>query len=179
MRLFTAIAIKGDPRAQLELAWMYRSGVGCTADELQAAYWMGRLTDQAEAGCGEARWELYEHYLTDNALGVPFLHKGTKFWSEPAQRWLMAAVESENPAAMFELALRYEAGYGGFKKNVRKFRHWLTKAVAAKHPQALVHKSFSYFRNGKPTKRAVALLEQAEKLGALDANLYLALAVQK
>ena len=59
------------------------------------------------------------------------------------------------------------------KKNLEKANYWLNRAVAQQYPDALVLKSFSYFKNNKPTKKAKALLEAAATLGSLEATEYL------
>lgn len=121
----------------------------------------------------EAQWKLYEHYQFD--FPVP----AAPDENENTRHWLIAAANSGHPEAMFELSMKYRLGSENmrgveiFEKDIEQADYWLDLAVAHKHPFALTYKSFSYFENGRPTEKAIALLMEAEALGDFDARVYL------
>lgn len=167
LRLLIPLANRGDIDAQLALVNIYRrGGQGCSIDLSRAAYWLERVTAKAENGSVEAQWALHQFYLWASELQV-------SWHNEASDHWLVTAAKSGHPEAQYDLSMRYIAGGEGVRKNLKKANYWLDRAVAQQYPDALVLKSFFYFKNGRPTEKAKGLLRSAAALGSLEATEYL------
>lgn len=176
-RLLLPLAEQGDVSAQMTLFEIHYLGDGGHVDKSRAAYWFEQVVTQAENGCGEAQWALYQHYLADGDIAAREF--AVPWDSEISTQWLMAAANSGYAEAMFELSMKYRTGCEGkdgrrlIEVDLTSSDFWLDRAVAEQYPDALVFKSFFYFENGQPTDKAKVLLKAAADLGSLEATEYL------
>lgn len=118
-----AKADKGDAEAQLELAMLYTSGIGVTADPVKATK---LLRKAAEQGLARAQCLLGLNYA--NGVGV----KEDKI---EAARWLYKAAVQGLAEGQFDLAMCYLNGEG-VNQDPTEAAVWFRKAADQSLPQA-------------------------------------------
>lgn len=140
-----ALAKKGDPSAQYNLAKIYLQGKGVKQDTTVAVQW---LISSAKAGSLEAKFELALNFIQDedqafetckevaekgyipaiNYLVLLFQAGGTEINLRKAFEWCKKAAQKGDPAAQFKLAYMYESGKGTAKSIQQAFR-WYQKSA--------------------------------------------------
>ncbi len=107
MALLSALAEKGNEQAQHMLALMYQNGLGITASDRRAFYWMQHSAQQGYA-------------LAQHGLGFMYMEgicteqDGTK-----AVEWFHKAAQQGMQGSLTTLAMMYEQGRG-VKKDPQK-----------------------------------------------------------
>ena len=141
-------ARRGQPRAQINLGWLYFHGRGVSRDREQAAHWW-RLA--AEGGDAEAATNLASLYRSGD--GVPRDLQQAGYW------WRRAA-EQGNAAARYHLAQLLLRG-DGVKADAAEAYVWLELAAEGGHPVAGAQRDeLAESLNHQELERAHALLAQ-------------------
>jgi localization factor PodJL len=112
----TALATKGDSKAERDLGLKYLSGDGVQADESQAARWLMRAAYR-----GEPTAEYWLGTLYARGHGVP----EDAF---QANHWYEAAAQKGNRRAMHSFAVAYFQGWG-VEKNYAEAARWFRSAA--------------------------------------------------
>ena len=123
VRIFQALADKGEVEAQYNLALCYDKGQGVPQDHSKAAYWYQKAADQ---GFAFAQYILALCY--DKGQGVP--QDDSK-----AGNWYQKAADQNLPGAQLNLALCYDKGHG-VPQDYSKAVYWYEKAAAQNYDLA-------------------------------------------
>ena len=123
VRIFQALADKGEVEAQYNLALCYDKGQGVPQDHSKAAYWYQKAADQ---GFAFAQYILALCY--DKGQGVP--QDDSK-----ADNWYQKAADQNLPGAQLNLALCYDKGHG-VPQDYSKAVYWYEKAAAQNYDLA-------------------------------------------
>ncbi len=129
-------AERGDPDAQTDVGFMYRSGQGVAQDFQRALQWLTKAADQrnqeAEAGLGDMysfglgvtpdAKQAFEWYMKAASRGLAAAcynvghmlatGKGVRENFHQALRWLRTAAEKDFPPAQNQIGVMYEQGQG-------------------------------------------------------------------
>lgn len=112
----TALANKGDARAELIVGLKYLKGDGAPADDAKAAYWIARA---ARVG----------NPVAENHLGTLYqIGRGVRADMPLAMHWYEAAALQGNRHAMSNLAVLYADGGGG-ARNLAEAARWFQRSA--------------------------------------------------
>lgn len=111
-------------------------------------HWRKRLRQAAESGSAEAQYEISSEYLSADAGGPHY---------DRVKYWLMKAAENGHAEAAFDLW----AGSAAMEITSEERYYWLDKAAELKHPDALVLKARSFWRDER--RKALKLIEEAAR----------------
>jgi localization factor PodJL len=112
----TALANRGDARAELIIGLKYLKGDGAPADDAKAAHWIERA---ARAG----------NPVAENHLGTLYqIGRGVKADMPLAMHWYEAAALQGNRHAMSNLAVLYADGGGG-ARNLAEAARWFQRSA--------------------------------------------------
>jgi TPR repeat protein/AcrR family transcriptional regulator len=113
----TALANKGDARAELVVGLKYLSGDGVTADDAQAARWLERAAQHGNA-------------VAQNHLGALYQNgRGVARDTAEAKRWYEMAAAQGDRHAMSNLAVLY-AGATGADKDFASAATWFQRSAS-------------------------------------------------
>jgi hypothetical protein len=162
LRIILPLAEKGDPEAQVFIAYMYEGGLGVQKDFKEAFVWYEKA-----AAKGQVTAQFNIAYLYKNGLGVAKDDKQAAFWYEKAANNGFAPAQNN-------LAYMYEKGIG-VTRNYPLAASWYQKAAEQSHKNAQINLAFLY-ENGlgvpKDIDKAIILYERAllatEKLSSDD-----------
>jgi TPR repeat protein len=153
-------ALRGDPRCQVALGNLYRSGVGVPRDPQKALQWYRRA---AEQGHDAAQYELGEA-RAQNHLGRAYeLGRGVHSDVGQAAQWYGKAAAQGYPPGQANLGRLYLRGRG-VKRNLARAAELLQQSAARGDPEALFHLGWMYEKGvGKPRdlREAALLYRQA------------------
>jgi TPR repeat protein len=195
-RSLSALAEKGDPRAQTDLGLMYARGIGVTKDYAIAMRWFQRAAEQGaphavyliglmhERGFGVPRdyaaalaWyrRAAEQNFAPAELAVArFYGHGLAVAHDPVQRvvWLTRAANHGNVRAQFILGNVYRRGVG-VPRDATTAAQWYQRAAVREFPPAELRLGLMYEHgNGVPRDDVLAmrLLRQAADKGNAQAQ---------
>ena len=131
VRIFQALADKGEVEAQYNLALCYDKGQGVPQDHSKAAYWYQKAADQ---GFAFAQYILALCY--DKGQGVPQDHSKAAYWYQKA-------ADQGFAFAQYILALCYDKGQG-VPQDHSKAAHWYQKAADQNLPGAQLNLALCY-----------------------------------
>ena len=131
VRIFQALADKGEVEAQYNLALCYDKGQGVPQDYSKAVYWYKKAANQ---GYAPARNNLAFCY--DNGQGVPQDNSKAVYWYKKAANQGYAPAQNN-------LALCYDNGQG-VPQDYSKAVFWYKKAADQNHVRAQFNLGFSY-----------------------------------
>ena len=139
--LYTPLAKKGDPKAQLSLATMYYIGQGVTQSYKDAARLFERSAKQGNVLAQDILGEMY-----DQGLGVPQDYK-------TAAKWYRLAAEQGDATGQYNLGLMYARELGLPQDYILGYM-WMS--LSGLHPEELefVAKQMSHSQVGKAQELA-------------------------
>jgi localization factor PodJL len=112
----TALAIKGDARAELVIGLKYLKGDGIAANDAQAAHWFERSAQAGDA-------------VAQNFLGSLYqAGRGAPADLAQALHWYQAAASQGDRHAMSNLAVLYANGTGA-QKNLAEAARWFERSA--------------------------------------------------
>jgi TPR repeat protein len=129
----TALANKGDTRAELLIGLKYLKGDGIAANEAEAAHWFQRA---ANAGDPVAQNHLGALYQAGRGVPVDLTQ---------AAHWYEAAASKGDRHAMSNLAVLY-AGASGGQKNLAEASRWFERAAMLGYVDAQFNLAVLYER---------------------------------
>jgi len=134
----SAKADKGDPEAQLALAFLYSRGLGVDRNPKKALKWCRKA---AEQGYARAQWQLSLYYANG---------EGVKMDKVEGTRWIRRAADQGLAEAEFNLGLCYANGEG-VDRNTAEAAAWYRKAADQGLPEAQAELGNCYLEgNGVP-----------------------------
>lgn len=113
----TALANRGNAKAELVVGLKYLNGDGVAVNEAQAAKWLERSAESGEPVAQYRLGTLYEH------------GKGVAADPVKATHWYQAAAMQGNRKAMHNLAVAFAEGTG-VKKDYAEAARWFSKAAS-------------------------------------------------
>jgi TPR repeat protein len=112
----TALANKGDPRAEFVIGLKYLKGDGVPANDVQAAHWFERAAQSGDA-------------LAQNHLGALYqAGRGVHADLAQATHWYEAAASQGDRHAMSNLAVLYASGTG-VSQNLAEAARWFERSA--------------------------------------------------
>ncbi|KXS19570.1 HCP-like protein [Gonapodya prolifera JEL478] len=188
----------GHGRAQHELSFFYRNGLGVLPKDFEAAFrWCHQAASQ---GFVESEFDLGECFywgqgtVVDKETSVSWWQKAAErghvkaqfnlvacyntaqlgaFDQELAAFWFRKAAEQGDPAGQFRMGIFYERGIGGVEQNDTTAFEWYSKSAVQGYLPAYVNLG-SCYQHGRGVEqdiaRAVQLYEEAAMLGDSDAQ---------
>lgn len=129
-----ALATKGDPKAQAELASRFtKGGNGFKKDPIAAFEWMLKAANNGDVSA--------QNFTASNY----FEGKGVAKNNMLAAQWLLKSAENGNKFAQFDLHQEFDghwgiSGWRIFRKDLKKAEYWLNKAAAQNFLVATEHK---------------------------------------
>jgi len=123
VKALTALAVKGDARAQAQLGFMYVTGKGVERDLNEAAKWFRKA---AEQGHTKAQYNLGMMYVRGEGVERDF---------NEAAKWFTKAAEQGDAMAPYNLGLMYDKG-DGVEKDYKEAAKWYRKAALQGHAKA-------------------------------------------
>ncbi len=124
-------AEKGDPEAQLELAWSFLYGFGVDENITEGMKWLKKAAEQGKV---EAQCELAMAYIDGQGVQQNY---------DEAIKWYLKAAEREYPDAMFNLGKLYYEGEGVGQNYVEAMK-WLKKAAELGHADSQFNLGLMY-----------------------------------
>jgi hypothetical protein len=142
IRILTALAEKGDLKAQVNSGGMYYNGQGTPQDLAQARAWFEKAAAQGDP-------------LAQNNLGAMY-HKGKGVARDLAQAraWYEKAAAQGNPQAQEALGEMYATGQGA-PQDLAQARAWFEKGATQGHPAAQMNLGVLY-GNGQGVAKDLA-----------------------
>lgn len=129
---FLSLADKGEMHACLYLGLIFKTGDGVEKNEAKANFWYARHRHGLEASALQgdlaAVFELAKIYQFGDNVQVDYAR---------AMSLLSSAADHGHAGAQFHLAAIYNYGWCGYARDPAKYRLWLERAVANRHPEAL------------------------------------------
>jgi hypothetical protein len=154
------LAEQGDPRAQFQLAQMYRTGDGLEKDLSQAVAWYRKAAEQG--------LPIAQHNLAvalDHGQGIAENKAG-------AAKWYRRAAAQGQVSSQYILARLLLLGQGG-ERDPAEAAHWFRRAAQTGHRDSIYHLGLMN-RDGLGMPRNLVLsgkwLILAAKLGKLEAQ---------
>lgn len=122
-RIWEALAVNGDARAQYNLGYLHATGQGVPKDHARAIEWYTRAASQ---GFAAAQFNLGVLLSSDDGVRPNYA---------ASLSWYRKAADQGDADAQFNLGVAFAAGQGVPVDFVEAFR-WYSRAVAAGHLQA-------------------------------------------
>ena len=146
-------AVRGHTRAQLQLALMYRTGLGVAPNHKLAFHW---FTKAAAVPQPDPKTQLYLGHCYYFGQGIPEDRV-------QAVTWYRKAAEADEAQAQCSLGSCYEAGHGVVSDNALAFS-WYERAARQADPMAQAKLGLLYLTGKgipKDTEKAHTLFQQA------------------
>ncbi|WP_455208630.1 tetratricopeptide repeat protein [Kaarinaea lacus] len=191
-QLFLQAAKLNHPRSQYQLGIMYIDGIGLVRDTEEARQWLSKA---AGAGVADAR-DVLDNLLPKEAAAtksdstqIILAAIPEKKAPEPiiaSQPILLSRLEQQaetgDSAAQYTLGINYLHGQDGYKQDIEKARHWLTKAAENNFTQAQIDLGNLYYHGIQIERdygKSAHWFEQAANSGDAEAQYLLARLFQK
>ncbi|HIF76142.1 MAG TPA: sel1 repeat family protein, partial [Sulfitobacter sp.] len=154
------LAEQGDPRAQFQLAQMYRTGDGLEQDLSQAVTWYSKAAEQGLP-------------IAQHNLAVALDHgQGIAENKAESAKWYRRAAAQGQVSSQYSLARLLLLGQGG-ERDPAEAAHWFRRAAQTGHRDSIYHLGLMN-RDGLGMPRNLVLsgkwLILAAKLGKLEAQ---------
>ncbi len=195
VRIFQALADKGEVEAKFYLALCYDKGQGVPQNHSKAAHWYQKAADQ---GFAFAQYNLALCY--DKGQGVPQDHSKAAYWYQKAAdqgfafaqyilalcydkgqgvpqdhskaaHWYQKAADQNLPGAQLNLALCYDKGHG-VPQDYSKAVYWYEKAAAQNYDLAKKNLDKLKLTSPQSTNNQVAQNETPTYTQPTNNNLY-------
>jgi TPR repeat protein len=148
VRIWTALAIKGDAEAQLRLGQSFKSGVGVERDESEYLKWVTRsanqsclfsmkllsmhffFTDPQKSFYWDLRGASLGDRYAQHSVALAFYYgRGVDKRPELAKIWYEKAANQGSVNSQFQLGEMWENGEGGLPKSLTEAARWYKLAA--------------------------------------------------